>query len=98
MNAELQKLGARIDAFYFCPHHPKGALDGYTRECDCRKPQPGMILQAMEIWRADPATSFLIGDKDSDVEAAAAAGIRGYLFSGVNLLEFVQKKILLIAD
>ena len=93
MNAELNKQGARIDAFYFCPHHPDGAIPEYTRVCDCRKPQPGMLLQAMEDWRADPAKSVLIGDKESDVAAAAAAGIRGYLFDGKNLLEFVEDHI-----
>ena len=93
MNAELNRQGARIDAFYFCPHHPDGAIPEYTRVCDCRKPQPGMLLQAMEDWRADPARSFLIGDKESDVAAAAAAGIRGYLFDGKNLLEFVEDHI-----
>ena len=91
MKAELHRLGARIDAFYFCPHHPKGAIAAYTRECDCRKPQPGLILQAMADWRADPLTSLLIGDKDSDVAAAEAAGIRGYRFNGPNLLDFVKK-------
>ena len=94
MNAELNKQGARIDAFYFCPHHPRGAIAEYTRECDCRKPQPGMILQAMAEWGADPATSFLIGDKESDVAAAEAAGVQGYLFDGINLLEYVKKQIL----
>ena len=93
MNAELNRQGARIDAFYFCPHHPDGAIPEYMRDCDCRKPQPGMLLQAMEDWRADPAKSFLIGDKESDVAAAAAAGIRGYLFDGGNLLEFVENHI-----
>ena len=93
MNAELNRQGARIDAFYFCPHHPDGAIPEYMRDCDCRKPQPGMLLQAMEDWRADPAKSFLIGDKESDVAAAAAAGIRGYLFDGKNLLEFVEDHI-----
>ena len=91
MNTELHQLGARIDAFYFCPHHPKGAIAAYTRECDCRKPRPGLILQAMADWRADPLTSLLIGDKDSDVAAAEAAGIRGYRFNGPNLLDFVKK-------
>ena len=93
MNAELNRQGARIDAVYFCPHHPDGAIPEYTRVCDCRKPQPGMLLQAMEDWRADPAKSVLIGDKESDVAAAAAAGIRGYLFDGKNLLEFVEDHI-----
>ena len=91
MKTELHQLGARIDAFYFCPHHPKGAIAAYTRECDCRKPRPGLILQAMADWRADPLTSLLIGDKDSDVAAAEAAGIRGYRFNGPNLLDFVKK-------
>lgn len=93
MNVELNKLGARIDAFYFCPHHIQGTVEKYTCECDCRKPKPGMILQAMKELHADPAASFLIGDKDSDIAAAEAAGIRGYLFNETNLLEFVQKII-----
>ena len=93
MNAELKKMGARIDAFYFCPHHPKGALPEYTCDCTCRKPHPGMILKAMADWQADPATSFLIGDNDSDVAAATAAGIQGYLFDEPNLLEFVRRNI-----
>jgi len=48
----------------------------------------------MSDWQADPSTSFLIGDKESDVAAAEAAGIRGYLFAGSNLLEFVKENIL----
>lgn len=94
MNAELAKQGAHIDAFYFCPHHTQGAIEGYSCECDCRKPQPGMILQGMAQWQADPVTSFLIGDKESDIAAATAAGIQGYLFEEPNLLDFVQQKIL----
>jgi len=91
MNEELAKQGARIDRFYYCPHHPKGNLAEYIQECGCRKPQPGMIRQGMADWGADPATSFLIGDKESDIEAAEAAGLKGYLFGGGNLLEFVRK-------
>ena len=91
MNDELQQLGARIDAFYYCPHHPQGAIPVYTRVCECRKPRPGMILKAMADWRADPAKSLLIGDMESDVAAAEAAGIRGYRFDGSNLLDFVKK-------
>ena len=91
MNEELARHGARIDAFYFCPHHLKGHLAEYIRDCDCRKPKPGMIRQGMAEWGADPATSFLIGDKESDVEAAEAAGLKGYLFESSNLMEFVQK-------
>lgn len=90
MSGELNKQGARIDAFYFCPHHPRGAIPAYTRECECRKPRPGMIRQAMADWQADPDRSFLIGDKETDLAAAEAAGIRGCLFDGTNLLDFVR--------
>ena len=87
-------MGAHIDAFYYCPHHLKGSVEQYKIECQCRKPKPGMIQKAMAEWQGEPATSFLIGDKDSDMEAAAAAGIQGFLFTGGNLLEFVEKTIL----
>ena len=94
MNEELGKLGAHIDAFYYCPHHPKGSLAEYIVDCECRKPKPGMIQKARVEWQAEPESSFLIGDKETDMEAAGAAGIRGYLFTGGNLLEFVEKTVL----
>ncbi len=93
MNDELAKQGAHIDSFYFCPHYPQGAQAKYAVECDCRKPQPGMILRGLADWQGNPATSFLIGDKESDIAAATAAGITGYLFTGSNLLEFVRTNI-----
>ena len=93
MNDELAKNGAHIDSFYFCPHYPQGAQAKYAVECDCRKPQPGMILRGLVDWQGNPATSFLIGDKESDIAAASAAGITGYLFTGSNLLDFVQTTI-----
>ena len=94
MNDSLGRMGAHIDAFYYCPHHLKGSVEQYKIECQCRKPKPGMIQKAMAEWQGEQATSFLIGDKDSDMEAAAAAGIQGFLFTGGNLLEFVEKTIL----
>lgn len=79
MNAALRERGAHIDAFYYCPYHPDGQVPEFAIDHDDRKPAPGMILRAMREWHADPARSFLIGDKQSDLEAAAAAGIAGYL-------------------
>lgn len=90
MNEELQRAGAHIDAFYYCPHHPEAAVGQYKIECSCRKPAPGMLLRAMEEWPCEPGKSFLIGDKDRDLEAARRAGIPGNLFQGGNLLAFIQ--------
>ena len=88
--AEAVKAGARIDAFYYCPHLPEAKVEAYRRECECRKPKPGMMLQAMSEFPVDRARSFLIGDKAIDVEAAHAAGISGYLFAGGNLAAMVR--------
>lgn len=84
MQQELRVAGAHVDAFYFCPHHPE-----YTGPCDCRKPEPGMILQAMKEWPIVKERSFLIGDKEWDVKAAKRAGIGGFLFAGGSLLDAV---------
>ncbi|MEN6568228.1 MAG: D-glycero-beta-D-manno-heptose 1,7-bisphosphate 7-phosphatase [Veillonellales bacterium] len=91
MERELAKHNARIDAFYYCPHHKDGIIPQYTKDCTCRKPQPGMLLKAMEEWPVDKDQSILIGDKPSDMEAAQAAGIPGYLYQGSNLYDFVLK-------
>ena len=85
MNQELTKAGAPILRFYYCPHLPGAPLAQYDQNCDCRKPKPGMILQAMADYDIDKAHSFMVGDKLSDMEAAAGAGLKGYLFTGSNL-------------
>ena len=90
INTELGHSGAHIDAFYYCPHHPEG-LDPYRLVCDCRKPAPGMLLQAMREWPVDRSRSFMIGDKDIDVEAAERAGIRGFRLGAENLLDLARK-------
>ncbi|MDK2596539.1 D-glycero-beta-D-manno-heptose 1,7-bisphosphate 7-phosphatase [Pseudoalteromonas obscura] len=64
-----------ISGVYFCPHHPKKALSQYLLDCDCRKPKPGMILQAIEEHNIDPEQSIMVGDKVSDMQAAEAAGV-----------------------
>ncbi|PDT83344.1 D,D-heptose 1,7-bisphosphate phosphatase [Bradyrhizobium sp. Y36] len=89
MSNELAVLGAHIDAFEFCPHHPDGAIERYRFLCSCRKPQPGMIRALLERYAVDVDASFLIGDKQSDLAAAKAAGIAAYLFDGSNLHTFI---------
>lgn len=76
INAELQQHGATIDGFYHCPHHPEF---GAVLECECRKPMPGMILQAQQDFDIDLAHSWLVGDKVSDIQAGLAAGVSSIL-------------------
>jgi D-glycero-D-manno-heptose 1,7-bisphosphate phosphatase len=71
--------GARIDGYYYCPHHPDGTVEAYRVRCDCRKPGRGMIDRAAADLGLDPARSFVVGDKWLDVGAAKAAGSRGIL-------------------
>ncbi len=77
----LSAHGAHIDAFYYCPHHPEGTIKPLAVRCRCRKPAPGMLEQAAREWPIDIGASFLIGDRDDDMAAAAAFNIRGVKFS-----------------
>jgi D-glycero-D-manno-heptose 1,7-bisphosphate phosphatase len=72
VDEQLAAAGARIDRYYFCPHHPEF---GERIQCECRKPRPGMLLQGQHDWNIDMRSSFLIGDKLSDMEAACAVGV-----------------------
>ena len=71
--------GVHFTGIYHCPHHPSGAAPALALACDCRKPAPGMIRRACADHDIDPARSLLVGDKQSDLDAGAAAGV-GYLF------------------
>ena len=93
MQQELAQHAAHIDAFYYCPHHPYGQ-GKYRKVCDCRKPRPGMILKALSEWPVDQKRTVVIGDKPSDIEAATAAGLKGYLFSDDNLYLIIERQIL----
>jgi D-glycero-D-manno-heptose 1,7-bisphosphate phosphatase len=88
----LGAKGARIGAVYSCPFHSDGTDPDWVHpDHPDRKPNPGMILRAMDDHHIDPAQSFLIGDRDTDLEAARRAGIPGFLFPGGNLDDFVAE-------
>jgi D-glycero-D-manno-heptose 1,7-bisphosphate phosphatase len=79
LSETLATGGARIDGFYYCPHHPDAVLATYRRQCDCRKPGPGMLRQAAADHRVDLPRSFVVGDSAHDLQAASAVGARGVL-------------------
>jgi D,D-heptose 1,7-bisphosphate phosphatase len=70
----LAEVGVPLDGFYYCPHHPEGTEPDYSRACDCRKPEPGLILRAARDHGIDLTQSWLIGDILDDVEAGRRAG------------------------
>ncbi|HDS1633802.1 TPA: D-glycero-alpha-D-manno-heptose-1,7-bisphosphate 7-phosphatase [Stenotrophomonas maltophilia] len=76
---QLQQVGAPLLGTWFCPHHPQAGLGEFKIDCLCRKPGPGMLLKAIEQFVVDPAQAVFVGDKISDMQAGAAAGL-GKLF------------------
>lgn len=90
MQEQLAGQGAFVDAFYYSPYHPEAKLAQYRADHIDRKPGPGMIMRAMSELNINKNRSFLIGDKNIDIQAAQAAGIPGFLFSGGNLLDFLN--------
>ena len=77
--ALLEAGGARIDAYYYCPHHPDGKVTQYARPCDCRKPGRGLVDRAVRELQIDPARSFVVGDRWLDVALARAVSAKGVL-------------------
>lgn len=76
INKLLKKEGIEIDAFYFCPHHPTKGKGEYTKDCNCRKPNPGMLLEAAKKYRLDLSKSYMVGDRISDIKAGNLAGCK----------------------
>jgi D-glycero-D-manno-heptose 1,7-bisphosphate phosphatase len=80
---ELERQGARLDAIYYCAHHPTVGVEPYRFDCDCRKPKPGLIRRAAEEFDIDLGKSWMIGDRYSDIELAHNAGTRSaFVLSG----------------
>lgn len=90
MHLGLEQAGTAVDQVYHCPFHPDGTNTAFRKDSFDRKPKPGMILNAMAEFPVKREASFLIGDKQTDVDAAHAAGIGGFLFKGGNLADFAE--------
>ena len=90
---ELRYEGAAIDDWRYCPYHPEGTVERYRSTHAWRKPEPGMLQDLMVSWPVDRERSILIGDKESDCEAARAAGVQPFLFTEGNLRDFVADRL-----
>jgi len=92
MHNELKKQyaehGVEFTDVYYCPHHPN-----FTGPCDCRKPKPGLLLRGIAEHDIDPAQSYFIGDRDRDVEAGTAAGVKGILIDSDQPLSTILDQI-----
>lgn len=79
ITARLSAGGARVDGFYYCPHHPEAVIEQYRKSCECRKPQPGLLRQAATDLDLALDRSFVVGDRWHDLEAGQRVGARGVL-------------------
>ena len=88
----LNEKGVRLDGFYYCPHHLEGKVQQYAIICPCRKPKPGLILQAAKDMSVDISSSWMIGDILHDVEAGQRAGCRTILINNGNETEWIMNE------
>jgi D-glycero-D-manno-heptose 1,7-bisphosphate phosphatase len=82
--------GGTIDDARYCPYHPEATVEAYRQVHPWRKPMPGMLLDLIAQWELDPTKAVMVGDQETDLQAAEAAGVAGYLFCGGNLLHFIK--------
>ncbi|MBW1805358.1 MAG: HAD family hydrolase [Deltaproteobacteria bacterium] len=95
LNRVLKEKDAVIDGIYFCPHYPRGDLAEYCHECDCRKPKTGLIDQACESFDIDISSSYMVGDRYTDMELARRSNLKGVLVEtgyGLGDMEYILPK------
>ena len=94
MKHNLSEKGARIDDVYYCFHHPdpkQVVTKSLLETCDCRKPKPGLILQAAQDWNIDLSQSWMIGDSETDIQAGQAAGCQTIFVTGGLRIEDIHR-------
>lgn len=79
MTEKLKEFGVEILECFYCPHHPEKGIGKYKVDCNCRKPNPGMLLEGIKKYDVDIENSFMIGDKKGDLEAGKKAGLKSIL-------------------
>lgn len=93
MEDQLAIAGARLDAIYYCAHHPSVGEPPYRVDCDCRKPKPGLITRAANDFRVDLKKSWMVGDRYSDIELARNAGVNSaFVLSGYGRGEWEHQR------
>lgn len=93
MTKELENSSARLDAIYYCAHHPSVGEPPYRLDCDCRKPKPGLIARAAKDFDIDLEQSWMVGDRYSDVELARNAGVKSlFVLSGYGRGEWEHQR------
>ena len=93
MTKDLESNGARLDAIYYCAHHPSVGEAPYRVDCDCRKPKPGLISQAARDLEIELSESWMVGDRYSDVELARNAGVKSaFVLSGYGRGEWEHQR------
>lgn len=98
MVKEFQKEQVEITAVYYCPHHSTSGVGEYRLDCDCRKPKPGMLLQAKQDHSIDLIQSIIVGDKTSDMLAGEAAGVGTHYLVSPNYLLDGDDKVEVVSD
>ncbi len=101
IQADLRENKASIDKFYYCPHHPTEGTGIYLQNCNCRKPLPGMLLQAAYDLDIDLESSYMVGDTYRDMETAKKTGVKGILVKtgyGREVLHNVDPDLMTVAN
>jgi len=93
LQAKMEEKGAKIDAIYFCPHHPKEGIGKYKNDCNCRKPKPGMVMKAVEEHKVDLEKSYMIGDRYKDILFAKKLKIKScFVLTGYGRGEYIYDR------